>query len=111
MQGPMPVCASLTRRCGCNKFATWRPWTRSGEKIKRFHPDRAKSAYLGDLLKASGAASRSNGHWYALSFVCDASPDHLKVTSFNYRIGNLLLKRGLQVFVALRKRPLIDAAR
>jgi hypothetical protein len=69
---------------------------RIGREDRRFHPDRAKSnvivppEHLGDLLKAEGAAFRSNGRWYALSFVCDASPDHLKVTSFNYRIGDLI---------------------
>jgi hypothetical protein len=69
---------------------------RIGREDKRFHPDRAKSnvivppQHLGDLLKAAGAAFRSNGRWYALSFVCDASPDHFKVTSFDYRIGDLI---------------------
>jgi hypothetical protein len=69
---------------------------RIGRADKRFHPDRAKSnvivppQHLGDLLKAAGAAFRSNGRWYALSFVCGASPDHFKVTSFNYSIGDLI---------------------
>lgn len=59
-------------------------------------PDRAKSdvishpLHMGDALRADGGAFRSNGNWYKLSFVCKASPDHLKVTSFNYEIGKLI---------------------
>jgi hypothetical protein len=71
---------------------------RIGQEDRRFHPDRAKSnvvtppQHLGDTLKASGAAFRSNGHWYALSFVCNSAPDHLKVTFFNYHIGDIIPK-------------------
>jgi hypothetical protein len=69
---------------------------RIAREDRRFRPDRAKSnvivppEHLGDTLKASGAAFRANGRWYALSFVCKGSPDHLKVTSFNYSIGELI---------------------
>jgi hypothetical protein len=65
---------------------------------KRFHPDRAKSnvvtppEHLGDTLKASGAAFRSKGRWYALVFVCKGSADHFSVVSFDYRIGDLIPK-------------------
>jgi hypothetical protein len=69
---------------------------RIGREDKRFRPDRAKSnvivppEHLGDTLKASGAAFRDNGRWYALSFVCKGSTDHLKVTSFEYHVGDLI---------------------
>lgn len=72
------------------------------ERIRKessaFAPDRAKSdvitrpQHLGDLLKADGAAFRSNYRWYELSFVCKASPDHMSVYSFNYKIGNAIPK-------------------
>ena len=63
---------------------------------QELRPDRAKSdvishpLHMGDTLRADGGAFRSNGSWYKLSFVCKTSPDHLKVTSFNYEIGKLI---------------------
>jgi hypothetical protein len=69
---------------------------RIGKENRRFRPDRAKSdvishpQHLGDILKASGAAFRSNNNWYTLSFICKASPDHMKVLSFEYTIGGLI---------------------
>lgn len=71
---------------------------RIAREDKRFRPDRAKSnvtappEHLGDTLKASGAAFRSNGRWYALAFVCKGSADHLAVIAFDYRIGDLIPK-------------------
>ena len=62
----------------------------------RFRPDRAKSYvtsapnHLGDTLQARGAAFRSRGEWYGLSFVCKASSDHLKVLAFDYQVGKLI---------------------
>jgi len=62
----------------------------------RFMPDRAKSdvslapEHLGDVLKAKGAAFRSGGHWYALSFECKATSDHMKVTAFTFEIGSMI---------------------
>jgi Domain of Unknown Function (DUF930) len=61
-----------------------------------FRPDRAKSDvvtapdHLGDLLVGKGGAFRSAGHWYQFSFKCRASPDHLKVLSFDYRVGSMI---------------------
>lgn len=60
------------------------------------HPDRAKSDVLspprhtGDVLNAPGAAFRDRGRWYKLAFVCKGSPDHLKVQSFSYKVGELI---------------------
>jgi len=66
---------------------------RSGQGLS---PDRAKSdvvtapRHLGDLLVGSGGAFRSDGHWYQFSFKCQASPDHLRVLSFEYRVGTMI---------------------
>jgi hypothetical protein len=71
---------------------------RIAREDKRFHPDRAKSnvtappEHLADTLKASGGAFRSAGRWYAFAFVCKGSADHLAVTAFDYRIGDLIPK-------------------
>jgi len=57
------------------------------------HPDRAKTDVLshprhsGDTVTGTGGAFRSRGKWYAFSFTCKGSPDHMKVLSFTYRIG------------------------
>lgn len=69
---------------------------RIGRETSLYRPDRAKSdvishpQHLGDILSASGAAFRSRGRWYALSFVCKASADHLKVLTFDYKIGDAI---------------------
>ncbi len=60
------------------------------------HPDRAKTDVLshprhaGDIVTGSGGAFRSRGRWYAFSFTCKGSPDHMKVLSFSYRIGEAI---------------------
>ena len=60
------------------------------------HADRAKSDVIshpihnGNTLTANGGAFRQKGKWYQLSFVCKATPDHLKVISFNHKVGALI---------------------
>ena len=62
----------------------------------RYLPDRAKSYVIsepktsGHTLVAEGAAFRSKGKWYELSFTCKATSDHLKVLSIDYRIGKII---------------------
>lgn len=41
-------------------------------------------------IQADGAAFRSRGKWYHLSYDCSAAPDHLTITAFNYKIGKLI---------------------
>jgi hypothetical protein len=72
----------------------------AAETMSRVHKDRnphrpdraviyamAKPVLDGDTLSGDGGAFRSKGQWYRYSFVCKASPDHMAVTSFTYRIG------------------------
>ena len=60
---------------------------------RQFRPDRAVADAKGEptinknTVIAKGGAFRSRGKWYALSFRCTASPDNMKVLSFNYKIG------------------------
>jgi hypothetical protein len=60
------------------------------------HPDRAKTDVLshprhaGDTVTGTGGAFRSKGKWYAFSFTCKGTPDHMKVLSFSYRIGDAI---------------------
>ena len=59
----------------------------------QFRPDRAVANAMaepkvaGDTIKTTGGAFRSRGKWYALSFTCTATPDHMAVVSFQYTIG------------------------
>jgi hypothetical protein len=40
-----------------------------------------------DTVEAKAGAFRSRKKWYTLTYRCTATPDHLKVVSFNYTIG------------------------
>jgi hypothetical protein len=63
---------------------------------KKFPADRAHGAASaepkteGHTLTATSGAFRSKGVWYELSFVCQASPDHMKVLSFEYQTGKAI---------------------
>jgi hypothetical protein len=48
----------------------------------------ADSALKGTLVSAPGAALRSRGRWYHVSYVCKVSPDGLEVESFEYKLGD-----------------------
>jgi hypothetical protein len=66
------------------------------KRTGRYLPDRAKSyvssapKMAGHTLVAKGAAFRSGGKWYELSFICKGSDDHLKVLTVDYHIGKLI---------------------
>ena len=63
---------------------------------KKLPADRAQGAASaepkteGHTLTAKGGAFRTKGAWYELSFVCQASPDHMKVLSFEYQTGKTI---------------------
>jgi hypothetical protein len=58
-----------------------------------YRPDRAvanataHSTVSGNSIDAPGAAFRSRGHWYRLSFKCTTAGDHIKVLSASYKAG------------------------
>ncbi len=60
---------------------------------RSFRPDRVIAdgekdpTFNKNTVTANGAAFRSRGKWYALTFHCVAAPDNLKVLSFSYKIG------------------------
>src|SRR6478672_6080711 len=68
--------------------------TRIRAEKKEFHPDRAVANAMAepiakaDTLDVTGGAFRSKKKWYALAYRCTATPDHLKVVTFNYTIGD-----------------------
>lgn len=58
-----------------------------------YRPDRAVANATAephlarDSIEAKGGAFRSHGKWYVVSYKCTTTPDHLTVTSFQYKIG------------------------
>jgi hypothetical protein len=67
--------------------------TRIRTEKKEFRPDRAVANAMaepranGDTLEVTGGAFRSKKKWYALTYRCTATPDHLKIVTFNYAVG------------------------
>jgi hypothetical protein len=67
--------------------------TRIREDDKNYRPDRAVANAMAepqvrqDTLETKGGAFRSRGKWYALSYSCAATPDHITVVTFKYAIG------------------------
>jgi hypothetical protein len=39
------------------------------------------------MIVAEGAAFRSRKKWYRMSYTCKTTADHMKVLSFDYKIG------------------------
>lgn len=44
----------------------------------------------GDTVTGNGGAFRSKGKWYRYSFTCKATPDHMTVSAFSYKIGEAI---------------------
>lgn len=67
--------------------------TQIRRETKAYRPERAvanamtEAQISNDTVQAKGGAFRSRGKWYALTYTCTVSPDHLKVVSFHYAIG------------------------
>jgi hypothetical protein len=67
--------------------------TRIREQNKDYRPDRAVANAMAepvtsnDTLAVAGGAFRSKKKWYALSYRCTVTPDHLRVIDFRFTIG------------------------
>ena len=67
--------------------------SRIREQNKDYRPDRAVANAMaepvasGDTLEVSGGAFRSRKKWFALSYRCTATPDHLTIVNFRFTIG------------------------
>jgi Domain of Unknown Function (DUF930) len=83
----LDLSARLEQRCDIEAM------TRIAKDKKGYTPERvvagatADTKVEGDLLEGAGAAFRSKGKWYKLSYVCKTSDDHMDVLDFNYEIG------------------------
>ena len=68
--------------------------TQIRKDARNFRPERAVAnagadvKMKNDTIEAISGAFRSRKKWYALTYNCTATPDHLKVVSFNYKIGD-----------------------
>lgn len=60
------------------------------------HPDElvayafADPVTKGSTLEATGAAVRSRGKWYRLSYVCETAQDGTQVLTFSYSLGGVV---------------------
>ena len=67
--------------------------SRIREQSKDYRPDRAVANAMAepvatdDTLEVSGGAFRSRKKWYALSYRCTATPDHLTIVNFRFTVG------------------------
>ena len=68
--------------------ASARNTARNFGPIARWPTPQQSSRIKGHTVHADGGAFRSKDKWYALSYTCTAAPDHLKVTSFKYKVGD-----------------------
>jgi len=98
-QGDPRFFASLKRldlETRLDQICDYEAMLRIGRDPRGFNPDRAKAEVLAkprrtkNAVNTSGGAFRSNGKWYSLSYACEATPDHMKVTAFSYQIGHLI---------------------
>jgi Domain of Unknown Function (DUF930) len=68
--------------------------TKIRKDARNFRPERAVAnagadvTMKNDTIDATSGAFRSRKKWYVLTYSCTATPDHLKVVSFNYKIGD-----------------------
>jgi hypothetical protein len=66
---------------------------RISRDARQYHPDRAvidavsAPKISGNSVQGSGGAFRSRGRWYQFEFTCKTTDDHMKVLTFDYRIG------------------------
>ncbi len=80
--------ARLEQRCDIEAMS------RIAKDKKGYRPERvvagatADAKVEGDSIKGDGAAFRSKGKWYRLSYVCKTSPDHMDVLDFSYKVGD-----------------------
>jgi hypothetical protein len=90
--------ARLEQRCDMEAMA------RIDHDKKGYQPERvvasatADTTVDGDALVGKGAAVRSKGKWYRLSFVCKTSSDHMSVLSFDYKIGDAIPKESWEEY-------------
>lgn len=67
-----------------------------GREHPNLHPDEIVAyAFVDTSLKAGkisapGAAIRSQGVWYKLSYVCQTENEGLSIASFSYRLGGVV---------------------
>jgi hypothetical protein len=64
-----------------------------GREHKEFRPDEVVAYAFsdpqvrGNSIKAPGAAVRSRGKWFRMSYTCQTSPNGLEIETFAYSLG------------------------
>ena len=81
---------------GWNSVAIWKRWNAFITIRSRWCRTKlvayafAEPKVKGDNIRSSGAAFRSKGEWYHLSYSCSTSPDHMTILTFQYAIGQVV---------------------
>jgi Domain of Unknown Function (DUF930) len=90
--------ARLEQRCDIEAM------NRIAKDKKGYRPERvvagatAEAKVDGDSLMGDGAAFRSKGKWYRLSYACKTTADHMDVLDFNYKIGDAIPESDWQKY-------------
>jgi Domain of Unknown Function (DUF930) len=80
-----------TERLG--QLCDYTAMTQIRKDSRNFRPERTVANAGADVtmknntIEATSGAFRSRKKWYALTYNCTASPDHMQVISFRYTIG------------------------
>ena len=84
--------ARMEQRCNAKAMGT------IDHEHREMHPDElvayafSDPRTLGNTLTAPGAAVRSGGRWYHLSYVCKTTGDGTEVAGFTYSLGDVVPK-------------------
>lgn len=82
--------ARLEQRCNARAMGT------VDREHREMHPDELVAYAFSDTvvrdhtIRAPGAAVRSGGQWYHLSYTCTTTPDGLDVLSLSYSLGTVV---------------------
>lgn len=83
----------VAQLCGLEAMAQVGAWS------KELLPDRVVAyamtdpKMVGNAFSADGAALHSKRNWYQLKFKCELSPDHKKVSAFEFMVGEPIPKK------------------
>jgi hypothetical protein len=76
--------------CGLEAMAQVAAWKNTFKPDKVVAYATADTKILGNTLLAEGAALHSKEEWFRLKFRCGLTPDHTRVTSFEFLVGKTI---------------------
>lgn len=88
MLGQIDATERSIQLCGFEAIEQVRAWNPDIKPERFVAYALADLAIAGDSIKGGGAAFFAGGKWYAMRFGCGLSPDHKRVTSFEFQVGD-----------------------